>query len=234
MHAFLNWSGGKDSALALQAARRQGIAVGRLLTCLHNDRVSMHGVPRALLERQADALGLPVTLCTLPDNPSMKLYEQALHVAHAGLRAEGCDTALYGDLFLEDLRHYRNGLLERDSLRGVYPLWGADTRALAESFVRDGFRAVIVSVNESLLPRSFCGRALDASFLRDLPEGVDPCGENGEYHSFVWDGPVFREPVAFTRGAIVQRSYPAPRAAGDDCFTEARPETVFSFCELLP
>ncbi|GAA4321897.1 ATP-binding protein [Flaviaesturariibacter amylovorans] len=233
MKAFLNWSGGKDSALALHAAQKQGLPVSRLLTCLHNDRVSMHGVPRALLERQADALGLPVTVCTLPDNPSMVAYETALRATHAELKAGGYTHALYGDLFLEDLRRYRSGLLENDGLEGVYPLWGTDTQALAKQFISAGFQAVIVSVNESLLPRSFCGRALDAAFLRDLPEGVDPCGENGEYHSFVWDGPVFHAPVAFRKGALVQKSYPAPRGS-NDCYTEPRPETVFSFCELLP
>ncbi|RYZ20135.1 MAG: adenine nucleotide alpha hydrolase [Chitinophagaceae bacterium] len=233
MKTFLNWSGGKDSALCLQAAKQQGIDVARLLTCLHNDRISMHGVSRALLERQCAALGLPLQVIGLPDNPSMASYEASLGAAHAALRSEGFTDALYGDLFLEDLRQYREGLLQRDGLRGGYPLWGSDTKALAERFVADGFRAIIVSVNESFLPRSFCGRAFDAAFLADLPAGVDPCGENGEFHSFVWDGPVFLQPVAFEKGAIVQKSYPAPRGE-DDCFTEARPETVFSFCELSP
>ncbi|TCJ14250.1 ATP-binding protein [Flaviaesturariibacter flavus] len=233
MKTFLNWSGGKDSALCLQAAQQQGIKSERLLTCLHHNRISMHGVSRMLLERQCAALGLPLSVVELPDNPSMADYEGSLHAAHAALKAEGFTDTLYGDLFLEDLRQYREGLLQKDGLRGHYPLWGSDTAALAQRFVADGFRAVIVSVNESFLPRSFCGRAFDDAFLHELPAGVDPCGENGEFHTFVWDGPVFLHPVAFERGAIIQKSYPAPRG-NDDCFTDARPETVFSFCELLP
>jgi uncharacterized protein (TIGR00290 family) len=233
MKAFLNWSGGKDSALCLLEATQQGLSIDRLLTCLHNDRISMHGVPRALLERQCAALGLPLTIVELPLNPSMSIYENALHAAHAELKEAGYTHSVYGDLFLEDLRAYREGLLQQDGLTGVYPLWGSNTAALAQRFVEAGFRAIIVSVNESRLPRSFCGRLFDAAFLRDLPEGVDPCGENGEFHSFVFDGPVFLEPVAFEKGAIVEHRYPAPRSS-DDCFTEARPEAVFSFCELLP
>ncbi|RYY77939.1 MAG: ATP-binding protein, partial [Moraxellaceae bacterium] len=150
---------------------------------------------------------------------------------HAALKAQGYDAAAYGDLFLEDLRQYRLQQLEKAGLQGLFPLWGRDTKALLEDFIALGFRAVIVAVNESLLDRSFCGRALDAAFLRDLPPGVDPCGENGEYHSFVYDGPVFLRPVPFRKGEVLQRSYPAPRSS-DDCFAEPQPETVFSFLEL--
>jgi uncharacterized protein (TIGR00290 family) len=233
MKAFLNWSGGKDSALCLHVARQQGISIDRLLTCLHNDRISMHGVPRLLLERQCAALGLPLTIVELPQNPSMSTYEGALHTAHASLKADGYTHSVYGDLFLEDLRQYREGLLQEDGLTGVYPLWASDTAALAQCFVADGFKAIIVSVNETFLPRSFCGRTFDAAFLRDLPADVDPCGENGEFHSFVFDGPGFANPVVYQQVAIVQHSYPAPRGT-DDCFTDARPQTIFSFCELQP
>ncbi|RYY90328.1 MAG: ATP-binding protein, partial [Chitinophagaceae bacterium] len=151
---------------------------------------------------------------------------------HAALKAQGYDAAAYGDLFLEDLRQYRLQQLEKAGLKGLFPLWGRDTKALLEDFIALGFRAVIVAVNESFLDRSFCGRALDAAFLRDLPAGVDPCGENGEYHSFVYDGPVFLRPVPFRKGEVVQRSYPAPRSS-DDCFAKPQPETVFSFLELV-
>jgi uncharacterized protein (TIGR00290 family) len=233
MKAFLNWSGGKDSALCLQAAIASGIGIDRLLTCLHNDRISMHGVPRALLERQCAALGLPLTVVELPQNPSMSTYEGALHAAHTALKESGYTHSVYGDLFLEDLRQYREGLLQEDGLTGLYPLWGSNTAALAQRFIDEGFEAIIVSVNESLLPASFCGRRFDAAFLRDLPEGVDPCGERGEFHSFVFNGPVFKHPVIFIQGAVVQHTYPTPKSS-NDCFTEARPETRFSFCELLP
>jgi len=232
MKAFLNWSGGKDSALCLQAARQEGIAIGRLVTVLHKGRVSLHGVPKELIERQAQALGLPVSFIELSDQPTMSAYEERMRATHKALATEGFTHALYGDIFLEDLRQYRNGLLAKDGISGIYPLWGSNTGELAERFIRDGFKAVIVSVNETALPRSCCGCLLNADFLRRLPGSTDPCGENGEYHSFVFDGPVFLQPVSFERGAILQRSYPAPRDPNDDCFTEARPETIYSFCEL--
>ncbi|GAB4094057.1 Dph6-related ATP pyrophosphatase [Flaviaesturariibacter terrae] len=234
MKAFLNWSGGKDSALCLHYARQQGLSFDCLLTAVNEatGRIAMHGVPRPLLEAQAAALGLPLRTMGLPAQPAMGDYERILADTHASLKAEGYTHAAYGDLFLEDLRQYRLQQLAKAGLEGLFPLWGFDTKALLEEFIALGFRAVIVCVNESRLDRSFCGRELDAAFLRDLPEGVDPCGENGEYHSFVYDGPVFLQPVPFRRGAVVQRGYPTPKGA-DDCFTEPQPETLFSFLELL-
>ncbi|RYY90809.1 MAG: ATP-binding protein [Chitinophagaceae bacterium] len=233
MNAFLNWSGGKDSALCLHYAGQQGLSFDRLLTAVNEEtgRIAMHGVPRALLEAQAAALGKELTIMELPAQPGMQQYEEVLHNTHGALKAEGFTHAAYGDLFLEDLRRYREGELVKDGLEPLFPLWGMNTQELLEAFIRDGFKAIVVAVNESLLDRSFCGRELDAAFLRDLPDGVDPCGENGEYHSFVYDGPVFLRPVSFQRGGIVQRSYPAPRSS-DECFTEPQPETVFSFLEL--
>ncbi|RYE01507.1 MAG: adenine nucleotide alpha hydrolase [Sphingobacteriales bacterium] len=233
MNAFLNWSGGKDSALCLHYARQQGLSFDRLLTAVNEStgRIAMHGVPRPLLEAQAAALGKELTLMELPAAPGMGDYERILAEAHGALKAQGYTHAAYGDLFLEDLKAYRDAQLAKAGLEGIYPLWGLNTTELLKEFIALGFRAVIVAVNESRLPRSFCGRALDADFLRDLPAGVDPCGENGEYHSFVYDGPVFLQPVAFRKGAVVQKSYPTPKSS-DDCFTEPQPEAAFSFLEL--
>ena len=234
MNAFLNWSGGKDSALCLHYAGQQGLSFDRLLTAVNEatGRIAMHGVPRSLLEAQAAALGKKLSVMELPAQPGMGDYERILLQTHEALKAQGYDTAAYGDLFLEDLKQYRLRQLEKAGLQGLFPLWGFDTQKLLEGFIALGFRALIVAVNERFLDRSFCGRELDAAFLRDLPGDVDPCGENGEYHSFVYDGPVFLRPVSFRKGAIVQRSYPTPKGA-DDCFTEPQPETVFSFQELL-
>lgn len=233
MNAFLNWSGGKDSALCLHYAAQQGLSFNRLLTAVNagTGRIAMHGVPRALLETQAAALGKALSVLELPAQPGMDEYERLLLNKHAELKTQGYDTAAYGDLFLEDLKAYRLRQLARAGLESLFPLWGMDTTELLRQFIELGFKAVIVAVNENRLPRSFCGRTLDAAFLRDLPPGVDPCGENGEYHSFVYDGPVFLRPVDFRTGAVVQKSYPAPKGA-DDCFTEPQPETVFSFLEL--
>ncbi|RYY40150.1 MAG: adenine nucleotide alpha hydrolase [Chitinophagaceae bacterium] len=235
MNAFLNWSGGKDSALCLHYAGQQGLSFNRLLTAINEEtgRIAMHGVPRQLLEAQAAALGKELTVMQLPAAPGMQEYEAVLGATHLSLQSEGFTHAAYGDLFLEDLRRYRESELSKVGLEPLFPLWGMNTTELLEEFIRLRFRAVVVAVNESLLPRSFCGRELDASFLNDLPQGVDPCGENGEYHSFVYDGPVFLRPVLFAGGAVVQRSYPAPRGK-DDCFAEPQPETVFSFLELIP
>jgi diphthamide synthase (EF-2-diphthine--ammonia ligase) len=147
------------------------------------------------------------------------------------LKAQGFSQVASGDLFLEDLRTYRQELYAKDGLETIFPIWGLDTRALIEDFIGRGFKAIIVAVNESKLHPSFCGRIIDETFLHDLPRDVDPCGENGEYHSFVFDGPGFAAPVAFRKGAVVQHEYPAPKTA-DDCFTQPQPAVRFSFLEL--
>jgi uncharacterized protein (TIGR00290 family) len=227
MKSVVCWSGGKDSVLALyQAKRMNGLNVVGLLTTLSRefDRVSMHGVHRALLEAQAKALGLPVRkvyVSTYPPDmpcarkealargfvsfPSNDLYEQAMLEAFFTLKQEGVEAVVFGDIFLEDLRAYRELLLARAGLKGIYPLWGSDTRVLLEEFIASGFRAVTSCVDARKLDKRWAGRALNAAFLRDLPEGVDPCGERGEYHTFVFDGPLFRRPVDVVLGETVYR-----------------------------
>ena len=238
--AFFNWSSGKDSALALRAVRQRGDAeVVSLLTTVSaaHRRVSQHGVRIELLEQQAAALGLPLDLVWLQDFPGMAEYEVQMAAAVARQRAAGCTLAVFGDIFLEDLRAYREQKLADAGIGAVFPLWKRDTRELLEEFITEGFRAVVVCVNAAKLDRSFAGRELDAAFLADLPPDVDPCGENGEYHTFCYAGPVFREPVRFRRGEVVRRTY-LPRPQDENlCPDAARQrveETHFWFCDLLP
>ena len=238
----MSWSGGKDSALALHYLRRDlRYRVARLLTSVnaHYQRVTMHGVRVGLLEAQAQRLGLPLTQLRLPEMPDMADYDQRLQAALASLRAQGIGHAAFGDIFLADLRAYREQQLARAGLRGLFPLWQRPSADVLRAYLDLGFRAVVVCVNDACLDRSFCGRPLDADFLRDLPPGVDPCGENGEYHSFVWDGPDFSAPIALTTGALVHRTYtpatprPAPAAADGP----AAPDPFaagFWYCDLLP
>lgn len=236
MKAYLNWSGGKDSALALYYAKQDSsLDVAALFTSINavHQRITMHGVRRALLEQQAAALGLPLYTAALPEQPSMEVYNTIMAESVAALKAEGFEGAVFGDIFLEDLRQYREQELAAQNITAHFPLWGLDTTALMYHFISAGFKAIVVCVNGALLDKSFCGRLLDASFLADLPPGVDPCGERGEYHSFVFDGPIFQQPVGHRKGEMVTRSYPAPQT-GDACFGAAAPDYPFYFCDLEP
>lgn len=233
MKAFMNWSGGKDSALALHKAKQMGISVEALVTSVNaaTGRVSMHGVRRELLEAQAASLRLPLRTVELPEMPGMQAYEEAMQKAHRELAAEGFAHAVFGDIFLEDLKVYREELLLEDGLECLFPLWKEGSTILMRRFIDEGFKAVVVCVSNKFLDESFCGRLLDETFIADLPPGVDPCGENGEYHSFVFDGPIFSEPVGFKKGETVFKEYPAPKS--DDCFTQPQPATGFFFQDLL-
>jgi uncharacterized protein (TIGR00290 family) len=235
MQAFMNWSGGKDSALALYKAQQEGIPVETLVTTVNGetDRITMHGIRRILLKQQAVAMGLSLRTLELSAVPNMEAYESAMRSLHSDLKTEGFTHGIFGDIFLGDLKQYRETLLARDGLSAMFPLWQKDSKAVVQQYLQSGFKAVVVCVNAASLDKSFCGRLLDESFFRDLPAGVDPCGENGEYHSFVFDGPLFAKPVDFRMGEVVFREYPAPKT-GDECF--AKPEAVsgFYFCDLLP
>lgn len=235
MKAFLNWSGGKDSAFCLYEAGRQGSRPEALVTTISQatGRISMHGVPSSLLHLQAASVQLPLRTIALPEGTGMQSYEESIHRSNRELIAEGFDTVLSGDLFLEDLKAYREQLYSKDGLQTAFPLWKKDTAELLRSFIGLGFKAIIVCTNDAYLDRSFCGRLIDESFLNDLPSHVDPCGEHGEYHSFVFDGPVFSAPVRFHKGELVYRTYPSP-VAGDDCFTATPPPSGFYFCDLVP
>jgi uncharacterized protein (TIGR00290 family) len=208
--ALVAWSGGKDSALALaEILRDDRYRIAALLTTVTAgyDRISMHGVRRTLLRRQADALGLPLQEVVISPGASNEEYEREMAAALQETRARcpGLETVAFGDLFLADIRAYRDRMLARIGMRGLFPLWMRDTRALADSFVRQGYRAVLACVDSAALPGVFAGREFDAALLRELPVGVDPCGENGEFHTFACGGPMFQQRIPVEVGAIVER-----------------------------
>jgi uncharacterized protein (TIGR00290 family) len=207
---ILSWSGGKDSALALAALQADpAYRVVALLTTVTNgyDRISIHGVRRALLVAQATSIGLPVHEVVLEPQSSNAAYDAAVERALADVRARypAVRRVAYGDLFLEDVRRYREERLEPLAFEGLFPLWGQPTDRLAREFIDRGFNARLVCVDTTQLDGAFAGRAFDASLLRDLPATVDPCGERGEFHTFVSAGPGFTRPVAYDVGEIVLR-----------------------------
>jgi uncharacterized protein (TIGR00290 family) len=204
----LSWSGGKDSALALHELRRTpGAAPRALITTVTADhrRVSVHGVRHELLRSQAKATGLPLIEVEIPAGCSNDVYEQRLEQALAAAPLVGTRTIAFGDLFLADIRAYREERLSQIGKQAVFPLWGRDTHALAREFIATGFEAILVCVDPRRLDPSFAGRRLDATLLADLPADVDPCGENGEFHTFVHAGPVFTAPIACRVGETVER-----------------------------
>ena len=202
------FSGGKDSALALHALQQSDTyKVETLITTVTDayDRVSMHGVRRALVRDQAAAIGIPLVEVVVPPQSSNEIYERAMGDAFDRLYEDGIRRVAFGDIFLEDLREYRERQLAASGLECLFPIWKQPTATLARSFIRDGFEAVAVCINPAVLDASFAGRAFDATFVADLPEDVDPCGENGEFHTFVWDGPILPQPIPIRRGEVVER-----------------------------
>ncbi|WP_375434435.1 diphthine--ammonia ligase [uncultured Hymenobacter sp.] len=239
--AVMNWSGGKDSALALyHALSDPQLRVTDLLTSVnaHYQRVSMHGVRLELLAQQAQRIGLPLTKLELPEMPGIEDYERIMQTTLEPLRQQGIQHAIFGDIFLEDLRQYREQQLARVGMQAVFPLWQRSSADLLREYLDLGFQAVIVCVNDKFLDESFCGRLLDADFLRDLPPGVDACGENGEYHSFVFNAPYFATPISFAYGEKVRRTYQSPAADQTNCHqpdsTAPDPYAAgFWYCDLL-
>jgi len=206
--AWLSWSTGKDSAWALHEVRARGeVEVVALLTTLNSahQRVAMHAVREALLDAQVETLGLPVIKIPIPPNCVNAVYEEAMANAMARARAEGVFHVVFGDLFLADVRAYREKHLTACGMNGVFPLWGRDTGALAQEMVASGVRAAITCVDPKQLSPAFAGRTFDAALLEELPPGVDPCGEKGEFHTFAFAGPMFRWPIRVRPGEIVTR-----------------------------
>jgi uncharacterized protein (TIGR00290 family) len=213
------WSGGKDSAMALyQVEMSDGHDIRALLTTVTEDydRISMHGVRTALLEQQAASLRLPLELVRISRGASNEEYEARLEEKLRKLQTQGVISVVFGDIFLEDLRKYREENLAKLGMEAIFPIWKQDTGDLARSFIDLGFKAVITCVDTEALDRRFSGREFDERLLAELPQGVDPCGENGEFHSFVYDGPIFRERVSFRKGRRVLR------------------DNRFCFCDLIP
>lgn len=212
------WSSGKDSALALQKILEADKYQITLLTTVTGgyDRISMHGAREQLLELQARSLGLPLDVVTIPQTCSDQDYRRRMEEAMLRHHTRGVRSVVFGDIFLQDIREYREENLSRIGMKPVFPLWQADSRELSRAFIGAGFQAVVTCVDTQALPSTFTGRLYDRSFIADLPPTADPCGENGEFHSFVFDGPIFSEPVRFRRGEVVLR------------------DERFSFCDLLP
>jgi uncharacterized protein (TIGR00290 family) len=214
----MSWSGGKDSCLALHEIQKtREFRVAALLTTVTSDydRISMHGVRRVLLEHQAASLGVPLHQVLITKGASNEEYETNLIEAVSAYRNQGIDSIVFGDLFLEDIKTYRDQFLARHDLRGIYPVWMRDTAEFIREFIELGFKAVLTCVDSKALDQSFAGRIIDHDFLAALPANVDPCGENGEFHTFVYDGPNFAQPVDLSVGETVSRD-------------------GFWFCDLLP
>lgn len=217
VRSALSWSGGKDSALTLWTLRRQGMEPEALITTVTDeyDRISMHGVRRELLAKQAQAIGAPLVEVRIPQRCVNDVYEARMAEAFASSSLSDVEAVAFGDLFLEDVRAYREERLAANGRRGLFPLWGRDTGVLAREFIAAGFQAIVVCLDPRALDASFAGRAYDEELLADLPASVDPCGENGEFHTFVHAGPIFSEPIACEIGEVVERE-------------------GFVFCDVIP
>lgn len=228
---FFNWSSGKDSALALHHLQNhEDYDVSLLQTVVNEDleRVTMHGLREELLLNQVDSIGLPFQKILLPSlqDSNMNVYNELMAKHNEQLKASDFTHSAFGDIFLEDLREYREKELNKIGIEVVFPLWKKDTKALMEEFIALGFQSVVVCIDGSKLDPSFLGRTLDEKFVADLPEGVDPCGENGEFHTFCFAGPIFQYPIKFSKGEVVKKEYPTPG--------ETNKLTPFYFMDLLP
>ncbi len=228
MKALMNWSGGKDSALALYLLQQQQNCELTLFTTINKafQRISMHGVRLPLLQAQAQALQLTLEIVDIPEQVSMEQYNQIMHQALTEFQQQGITHSVFGDIFLEDLKAYREEQLQKLGFEAHFPLWGKPTRQVMKEFLEAGFKTIVVAANAKLLDKSFVGRVIDDQFLADLPENVDPCGENGEFHTFVFDGPNFEIPVPFRTGETVLKTY--------EHSEEVTWDNQFWFCDLVP
>lgn len=228
--AIFNWSSGKDSSLALfKIIQENKYEITSLLTSINKEfqRISMHGVPVSLLEKQAESLGFPLIKMELPKEPSMEEYRSIMDKTMSHIQSMGVTASVFGDISLEDLRQYREEQLNNIGMEAVFPLWKKDTLELIHEFIDLGFKTIVTCVNETYLDKSFAGRVIDRDFIRDLPGHVDPCGENGEFHTFTFEGPVFKKPVIFEIGETVKKTYPRPKTD-----SEEEGEYIFWFCDL--
>jgi len=238
-NSVFNWSGGKDSALALHYIQQQKeYDIKRLLTSVNDtfDRVSMHGVRSELLREQAMSLGIPLQELRLPENPTMEVYNDLLTDVNNTLKEKGITHSIFGDIFLEDLKKYREEQLAKVGIQAHFPLWKRDTKELVHEFIDLGFKTILVCTKAEFLGKEFVGEVITKDFLKELPKNVDPCGENGEFHTFVYDGPIFKNPIDFTIGEKVYKTYDAPKKKEDACFssTPSTKEMGFHFCDLIP
>jgi len=205
---LMSWSGGKDSCLALYEIQKSSdYRVAALLTTITReyDCISMHGVRRELLEKQAASLGLPLHPILISKGANNEEYETAMAQAFNEYHQNGIDSVVFGDLFLEEIKAYRDQFLARHEMKGLYPVWQRNTTSFIKKFIELGFKAVLSCVDSKTLDKSFAGKTIDDDFISSLPANVDPCGENGEFHTFVYDGPNFTQPVEFALGETILR-----------------------------
>ena len=214
----VSWSGGKDSAYALyQLLQSREYEIDSLHTVFDADlrRVGLHGVPEHLIEAQAEAIGFPLRKIYLAKDNSHDTYERTIKEFCLKLKNDGIHHVMYGDIFLEDLKAYRDRQLATVGIRGVYPIWQRNTRELVQKFISAGFKTCICAANAAMFEKSQVGKTIDDNWLENIPDDVDPCGENGEFHTFVYDGPLFKNPVPIKLGDVVEKSYEYKKTKDD-------------------
>ncbi|MBJ2176476.1 adenine nucleotide alpha hydrolase [Aureibaculum sp. A20] len=229
LKTYFNWSTGKDASLAYYYLKKdERYQINRLVTAIntHHNRVSMHGLRRELLVKQAQEIGLPITTIELPVEPSMEVYNNEMERVVTQLQLDGYTHCGFGDIYLEDLRIYREEQLNPYNIKCNFPLWQRDTKELIEEFLNLGFKAIVICIKSELLDASFVGRVIDHNFINDLPDNVDPCGENGEFHTFCYDGPIFKNSIKFEVGEKVYREYKNPKKENNNN------SMGFWFCDL--
>jgi uncharacterized protein (TIGR00290 family) len=232
---IFNWSGGKDSALALyHCLKNPELDIKYLVTTINDaaDRISMHGVRTELLIKQAESIGIPLYQIRLPAMPGMTEYNEVMHHHLSKLSAEGITHSIFGDIFLEDLRNYRDARLAEVNMKGIYPLWKRDTHELIDEFLHLGFGTVIACTQEEL--GELAGQVITKQLINNLPANVDVCGENGEFHTYAFKGPIFKEEIKYKTGERVFKEYKAPTKTDDDCAGSDRvKKSGFWYCDLL-
>jgi uncharacterized protein (TIGR00290 family) len=225
---YFNWSSGKDSSFALyQLIKQDKFEISILLTTVgaETKRIGMHGLRESLLKRQVDCIGIPLKIIYLSSSTSHEAYNELMNNAMQEMKSRGINETAFGDIFLEDLRAYRENQLVKVGIKAQFPLWKRNTRELIFEFIDLGFKTKIVAANATYFDESFVGKDLTKELINNLPEGVDPCGENGEFHTFCYDGPIFKKRVEFNLGKKVKKSYPNPSNAED--------KIDFWFCDLI-
>lgn len=233
---IFNWSGGKDSALALYyCLQNPGLDIKYLVTTINHavDRISMHGVRTKLLIKQAESIGIPLYQVRLPEMPGMKEYDDIMRKTMQHFHSEGITHAIFGDIFLQDLKDYRDARLTEAGMTGIYPLWQRNTQELIDEFLDLGFGTVIACTQERL--ERIVGKEISQELIQSLPDDVDVCGENGEFHTFTFEGPVFKQKIGYRIGEKVFKEYAAPKDLNDTCFSSALEKRAgFWYCDLLP
>jgi uncharacterized protein (TIGR00290 family) len=235
MKCIFNWSGGKDSALALYyCLQNPDLEIKYLVTTINDaaDRISMHGVRTELLVKQAESIGIPLYQIRLPEMPGMKEYDEVMYYHLSNFKNEGITHSIFGDIFLQDLKDYRDARLSELGLTGIYPLWKRDTSELINEFLTLGFGTVIACTQTRL--ERIVGKEISLELIEALPDDVDVCGENGEFHTFTFKGPIFKKEISYKTGIKIFKEYQAPKNADDSCVSTAdhRP-SGFWYCDLL-